>query len=81
MTDSAETQRFIRAFGRCLRAARTERGLSQAELARRAKIDRSYVSSIERGQRNITLSIYARLCEGLSVGLADLFECAERDQP
>jgi len=47
-------------FGKNLRRIRTEAGLSQEELAFRAKLHRTYISSIERGERNVSLeNIYA----------------------
>jgi transcriptional regulator with XRE-family HTH domain len=47
-------------------------GLSQEELARRAGLDRSYVSGIERGVRNPTLLTMQRLANVLKVSLLDL---------
>lgn len=47
-------------FARNVRRLRTGAGLSQEELAARAGLHRTYVSSVERGQRNISLeNIYA----------------------
>lgn len=60
------------AFGRAVREARGEVGMSQEELAHRAGIDRSYMSSIERGEQNIGLMSMHRVAEGLGVTLSDL---------
>jgi len=47
-------------LGRNLKKLRTASGLSQEELAARAGLHRTYVSSVERGKRNLSLeSIYA----------------------
>ena len=54
-------------FGKRVRALRTERGWSQEELADRAGLDRTYVSSLERGHRNVALLNIVRLAEGLEV--------------
>lgn len=43
------------AFGRRVRALRHARGWSQEELAHRASMHATYVSSVERGERNISL--------------------------
>jgi transcriptional regulator with XRE-family HTH domain len=59
-------------FGQCLRAIRLKRDLSQEELAGRATIDRTYISSCERGKRNVTLDIIYRLSEALEVSPKDL---------
>lgn len=47
-------------FARNVKRLRTAAGLSQEELAARAGLHRTYISSVERGQRNISLeNIYA----------------------
>jgi transcriptional regulator with XRE-family HTH domain len=60
-------------FSRRLRELRQERGLSQEELAFRAGLHRTYVSSAERGERNVALVNLERLAKALDVHLRDLF--------
>jgi len=64
------------AFGEAIRAARAEAGLSQEELAHRAEVDRSYMSSIERGGQNVGLISALRIAQALDVPLADLMAAA-----
>lgn len=59
-------------FGRKLRALRAERGLSQEELAFRAGLHRTYVSSSERGERNVSLVNLDRLALALGIPLREL---------
>lgn len=59
-------------FGKKLRALREERGWSQEEFADRAGLHRTYVSAVERGVRNPTLSVLERLAKALSVSLSEL---------
>ncbi|HZU12269.1 MAG TPA: helix-turn-helix transcriptional regulator [Chloroflexota bacterium] len=59
-------------FGTRLRELRQERNISQEELAARAGLDRTYVSSCERGRRNIGLENLYRLAKALGVSPADL---------
>lgn len=54
-TSQQRTQLAI-AFGTVLRAARTQMGLSQEALGLACDIDRTYVSLLERGERQPTLS-------------------------
>ena len=63
---SADGERqLIREFGRSLREARKRAGLSQAEVATRLGIGQSYVSRVERGAQNITLSHCVRFAQAV----------------
>ena len=55
-----------------LKELRTSAGLSQEELADRAGLHRTYVSSIEGGKRNVTLENIFALAEALGATPADL---------
>jgi transcriptional regulator with XRE-family HTH domain len=59
-------------FGHKLREIRLQRGISQEELAERAGLHRTYVSSVERGERNISLVNIENLARALGVTLAEL---------
>lgn len=47
--------RALAEFGHRIRSTRSAAGLSQEELAHRAGLHRTYVGSVERGERNISL--------------------------
>ena len=55
------------AFGRVLRALRAERGLSQEALALEAGIQRNYISLIERGVNQPTITIIFKLAAALEM--------------
>lgn len=55
-----------------LKAIRHARGLSQEELAYRAGIDRTYVSSLERCVYSASIDTVAQLASALDVEAADL---------
>jgi transcriptional regulator with XRE-family HTH domain len=61
-------------FGRRLRELRIARGYSQEELADRADLDRTYISGIERGRRNVSLLNIWRLAGALDTAPATLLE-------
>jgi len=63
----------LTAFGMAVRSARLERGISQEELAHLASIDRSYVSSVERGEQNIAIINISRIASALGIAAAELF--------
>lgn len=54
-------------FGRNVRARRLELGLSQEELAFNCDLDRSYMGSVERGERNISLMNIVKIAKALDV--------------
>ena len=64
-------------FGRRLRQLPLARGLSQEALAEVAGIDRTYVSSCERGKRNVGLENVHRLAAALGVGPDELLRSPE----
>lgn len=64
-------------FGRALRELRVERGLSQEGFARLCGLDRTYVSGIERGERNPSLTNIHKLAETLGVRVSELAARAE----
>lgn len=59
-------------FGDRVRAVRTERDLSQEELARRSGLHRTAISFIERAERSATLETVEKLARALRVEPADL---------
>ena len=54
-------------FGQRVRELRLAKDISQEDLAEKAGLDRTYVSSIERGKRNISLLNIERLAKALGV--------------
>lgn len=61
-------------FGDRVRALRIRAGLSQEALAEASGLHRTYVSSLERGQRNVGLDNILALAEALGVPASQLFE-------
>lgn len=67
------------AFGQALRTLRIERGLSQEALALEAGIQRNYVSLIERGINQPTITIIFKLAEALEMQPSQLIELVEAE--
>jgi transcriptional regulator with XRE-family HTH domain len=59
-------------FGKKLRQIREKVGVSQEKLAELADLHRTYVSSVERGRRNISLLNIERLARALGVPMREL---------
>lgn len=61
-----------RIFASNVKRLRLARGLSQETLAHLAKIDRTYVSSLERGTYSASLDVVERIANVLNVEASDL---------
>lgn len=59
-------------FGEALKARRMALGISQEELAFRAGVDRTFVSRIERGIRQPTITTIFLLSQALEISATDL---------
>jgi transcriptional regulator with XRE-family HTH domain len=59
-------------LGKNVRRLRRQKGLTQEELAFEAEIDLTYMGGIERGKRNPSLLVMARIADTLSVPLTKL---------
>jgi len=60
------------AFGRTVRRLRKARGLSQLDLGFQANLHFTYISGIERGERNVSLLTIVRLAKALKAHVSDL---------
>lgn len=64
--------KILVSVGKKVRALRAARDLSQEELAERADLDRTYISGIERGKRNISIVNIAKIAAALRVKISEL---------
>ncbi|OUL25438.1 transcriptional regulator [Nostoc sp. RF31YmG] len=60
-------------FGLAIRRRRRELDLSQEALAELAQLHRTYISSIERGERNPSLENIEKLSKALNISISGLF--------
>ena len=64
---------LAREFGELVRHLRQEKGYSQEEFSFRVGLHQTYISSVERGERNVTIQTADRIAKALGTTLADLF--------
>jgi transcriptional regulator with XRE-family HTH domain len=67
-------------FGAALRLFREERGLTQERLAEKADLHTNYVSSVERGERNLSLHNIVRLAYALDLEVSALLRPLDKRQ-
>lgn len=67
-----EKQEILLKFGQRVRKLRTAKGLSQEDFAGLCGLDRTYISGIERGVRNVSLANISLLAKALGISLAEL---------
>lgn len=74
-----KTTTLPQAVAQAILNARKRLGLSQEELAHRADLDRTYISGIERGVRNITLNSLGRVVGGLEMDMTTFLQEVVRE--
>ena len=61
-----------RRVGKAVQRLRAEKGLSQEELAHRADLHRTYISGVERGIRNPTVTVLEKIAGALETTIGQL---------
>ncbi|MDR1029604.1 MAG: helix-turn-helix domain-containing protein [Treponema sp.] len=61
-------------FSNNVRKFRTKQRLSQEELAEKAGLHRTYIGSVERGERNITIAVMEKISIALKRPITDFFK-------
>lgn len=59
--------------GKRIKELRLQLGISQEELAARANLDRTYITSVERGRRNISIGTLEKIVLQLDCTMHDFF--------
>lgn len=67
-----DDRRFLRQLGERIRERRTVRGLTQQELGDRCGLHRTFIGSVERGERNLALLNLRQIARSLRTPLAEL---------
>lgn len=61
-------------LGDNIKKIRTKKGMSQGDICRALDMDRGYMSAIENGKKNITISQLERLAQALEVSVDKLLK-------
>jgi transcriptional regulator with XRE-family HTH domain len=76
-----QADQVSKAFGKALRAQREAAGISQEGLALTAEVDRTFVSQMERGIRQPTLTTLCKLAQALDMRPSTLVARMEKLLP
>lgn len=69
--------KILKSFGQLVKQRRLSLGISQEELGLRANLDRTYISGIERGVRNPSLTALVDLAQGLGISTSEMLDQLE----
>jgi transcriptional regulator with XRE-family HTH domain len=71
---SLDDRKFLKALGRRIRERRQARKLTQAKLGEQCDLHRTFIGSVERGERNLSLLNLRLLARVLRIPLAELLK-------
>lgn len=74
-----DAKQMQRRLGKIIQARRSKLGYSQESFADAIGVHRTYVGSVERGERNVTLKNLLLMAEGLKMPLSTMIAAAEAE--
>jgi transcriptional regulator with XRE-family HTH domain len=74
---TADEKRFLKRLGKAIKKKRNEEDISQEKLAELTGLHRTYVGSVERGERNISAINIKALAKALKCKSSELFQDTE----
>ncbi|NEP77623.1 MAG: helix-turn-helix transcriptional regulator [Okeania sp. SIO3C4] len=74
--DKSKSQ-ILTTLGRLIKQRRMKLGISQEELGFRSNLDRTYISGLERGVRNSSLTVLVSLADGMGISVSELLDNLE----
>jgi len=73
-TKTKEEQELLLKIGEQIKSYRTDIGLSQEKLAFKTSLDRTYIGSVERGERNIAVINLQKIATALNISISELLK-------
>jgi transcriptional regulator with XRE-family HTH domain len=65
--------KILQRYGDRIRELRKQKNLTQEKLAEKASLHYTYIGTVERGEKNISMKNVERVARGLGVSLAEFF--------
>ena len=75
-----DDRRFLEAIGHRIRERRMSQELTQAELADRCELHRTFIGSVERGERNLAMLSLRRIAKALRMKPAEFLDADDGDK-
>jgi len=72
---------FNELVGKRISTLRNKKNLSQQKFANEADIERSYLTHVEKGRKNISMKTLKKITAALNVSLKDFFDAKEFSKP
>ena len=79
--EDIKSELVAKAFGKVMRQHRREQGLSQEKLAEMSGLDRTYVSKLERGIHQPSLTALLKLAAAMRVSASEIVEAVKKKYP
>jgi transcriptional regulator with XRE-family HTH domain len=76
-----DEQHYLQSVGLRIRTRREAKNLTQAQLGENCDLDRTFIGSVERGERNVAILNLRKIAQALRVPLASLLAEGERPSP
>lgn len=67
-------------FGQMIKTIRSQRNISQEELAFECGLHRTYIGQIERAEKNISIKNVEKIARALGMDVKDLFDFSQLDK-
>ncbi|WP_419826902.1 helix-turn-helix domain-containing protein [Sphingomonas sp.] len=77
ISGKADSEGVLIRVGVAIRERRQQLGMSQEALADAARLDRSHMGKVERGERNVTVLNLVRIAVALRSSLSDLIQSSD----
>jgi transcriptional regulator with XRE-family HTH domain len=72
--DKPMTKTTAQKFGENMKKIRLEKGMSQGDICRELGLDRAYISNVENGKQNLTISTMEKVAKALGVNVDTLLK-------
>jgi transcriptional regulator with XRE-family HTH domain len=69
-----DDKKLLQKIGERIRILRLKAGFSQEKLSFECDLDRTYIGSVERGERNISIINLSKLAKALHISVSNLLE-------